>query len=106
MGVLSDLDDDPRSVVIFDPHMFLVLEAFSSCLCGGMDPPFVGGVELLNDVVVNEDGNCLFTCRSCGEGPHGGSLSFCFVLGGGMVRGCLGHSLLGRGSECEAGPGR
>ncbi len=86
--------------------MFFVLEALASGFCGGMDSPFIRGVELFDKVVVDEGCNGLLTSRPCGEGPHGGSLSFSFDLFGGMVGVCLGHSLMGKDSRRESALGR
>ncbi len=54
-----------------------------------MDPPFVRGGELPDEVVLNEELDDLFTQVTGGEGPGGRSVPF--DLDGGIVDGQLGH---------------
>ena len=54
-----------------------------------MDPPFVQGGELSDEVVLNEELDDLFAQASGRKGPYG--RSFPLDLEGGIVNGLLGY---------------
>ena len=57
-----------------------------------MDPPFIGGGELPDEVVINEELDDMFTQVPGGEGPDGRSLSL--DLDGDILDGQLGHPVV------------
>ena len=85
--MLSNLEDEPLVRVVDAPHTTLVLEAGTSCLCRGVDPPLVGRGQFLNGSSLDEDVDGLFEYVSCGKGPNRGPLSLERDRRGGIVVG-------------------
>jgi len=94
--VLADLDHRPVVVVVNPPNEAFMLEARTSGLCRGMDAPFVGCLELEDDILVDESRDNLFEDPSSGERPVGGPLSLDRDLRGGIGERLRGHEAGGQ----------